>query len=77
MPDYVKRMIDEQKELQKKIQKLRVFLNDEEKVKDLSDVELNLLNCQVCAMQTYDCILASRLCIECDKGNCTFDDLNS
>ena len=77
MPDYVKRMIDEQKELQKKIQKLHVFLNDEEKVKDLSDAELNLLNCQVSAMETYDCILASRLCIECDKGNCTVDDLNS
>lgn len=77
MPDYVKRMIEEQKELQKKIQKLHVFLNDEEKIKDLDDVEINLLNCQVSAMETYDCILASRLCIECDKGNCTVDDLNS
>lgn len=77
MLDYVKRMIDEQKELQKKIQKLHVFLDDEEKIKDLDDVEINLLNCQVSAMETYDCILASRLCIECDKGNCTIDDLNS
>lgn len=77
MPDYVKRMIEEQKELQKKIQKLHVFLDDEEKIKDLDDVEINLLNCQVSAMETYDCILASRLCIECDKGNCTIDDLNS
>ena len=77
MPDYVRRMIDEHKELKTRIQKLHVFINDDGKTKSLSETEFNLLNCQVSAMETYDCILTSRLSIECDNGNCTIEDLNS
>lgn len=77
MPEYVKRMVQEHKELKTKIQELHVFLNDESKIEDLSDAEFNLLNCQVSSMETYDCILTTRLSIECDKGNCTAEEVNS
>ena len=76
MPDYVKRMVKEHKDLKAKIQNLHVFLNDEEKTKVLSEPEFNLLHCQVSAMETYDCILASRLSFECSRGNCSLDDVN-
>lgn len=76
MPDYVKRMIEEHRELKTRIQKLRKFLDDRP-FEDFNDEKLGYMYAQKCAMETYDFILAQRLSIECDEGNCTIDDLNS
>lgn len=76
MPDYVKRMIEEHKELKSKIQKLESFLVSK-KDEDFNNEKLGFMYAQKCAMETYAFILAQRLSIECDEGNCTIDDLNS
>ena len=73
MPDYVKRMIAEHKELKERIQKLKKFLEGDVK---LSEQKENLMLAQYHAMETYDFILAQRLAIEADEGNCTVDDIN-
>jgi len=76
MPDYVKRMLEEHRGLKDRIQKLNKFL-DEKRNEDFNQEKLGYMYAQKCAMETYDFILAQRLSIECDEGNCTIEDLNS
>ena len=73
MEGYVERMIAEHKELKERIQKLKKFLEGNVK---LSEQKENLMLAQYHAMETYDFILAQRLAIECDEGNCTATDVS-
>lgn len=73
MPDYVKRMIAEHKELKERIQKLKKFFDGDVKLPEQKE---NLMLAQYHAMETYDFILVQRLVIEADDGNCIVDDIN-
>lgn len=73
MKDYVKRMIEEHKQLKERIEKLKNFLEGDVK---LSEDKESLMLAQYHSMETYDFILASRLALECDEGNCTAVDVN-
>lgn len=76
MEEYVRRMIDEHKELSSKIRALKNFL-DTKQDEDFNDEKLAMMYAQKCAMETYSYILAQRLCLEAEEGNCTLEDLNS
>lgn len=73
MKDYVKRMIEEHKQLKERIEKLKKFLESDVKVDEQKE---SLMLAQYHTMETYDFILASRLAIECNEGNCTVGDVN-
>lgn len=58
MKEYIERMIEEEKELLRKIKKLEKFLQEE---KDISLEQNRLLIAQLYAMQTYRYILHVRI----------------
>lgn len=58
MKEYIKRMIEEEKELLTKIKKLEKFLQEE---KDISLEQNRLLIAQLYSMQTYRYILHVRI----------------
>ena len=74
MKDYLKRLIDEHKDLNEKISKLYDFLNSEKFI-ELSEEEQVLLDAQYHAMQTYGFIIAERLKIHLYNGEIQIEDL--
>lgn len=68
MKDYLKRLIDEHKDLNEKISKLYDFLNSE-KFSDVSEEEQVLLDSQYHAMQTYGFIIAERIKHHFENGD--------
>ena len=62
LPEKVrKRVIREQKQLRNKIAKLISFIQDFIKIKNVSDLDFNLLKKQLLIMVEYDEILTKRL----------------
>lgn len=74
MKDYLKRLVDEHKELNEKISKLYDFLNSEKFI-ELSEEEQVLLDAQYHAMQTYGFVIAERLKIHLNNGEIEIEDL--
>lgn len=64
MKDYVLRMIEERKQLEERIEKLRRFLD--EKDTEITKCEENLMLAQRRVMEAYDLILAERIAIEAE-----------
>lgn len=57
----VKRVKEEKADLDKKIKKLKAFLNNDEKLSSIGKEQVNLLRCQLEAMEQYSDILWARL----------------
>lgn len=68
MKDYLKRLIDEHKDLNEKTQKLFKFIHSKEFTK-VDEEERTLLDVQFNAMQTYGFIIAERIKHHLDKGD--------
>ena len=60
MSDYLIRLKDEKKELDKKRESLREFIKSD-KFKEIDPVQMTLLNIQIEAMNTYGQILLERI----------------
>lgn len=76
MKDYVSRMICEHKELKERIQKIKAKIDDAEFLSSIGEMKATLLIGQYHAMETYDFILAHRLAVEIEEGNCTLEEVN-
>ncbi|MCI5941456.1 MAG: hypothetical protein MRZ40_02670 [Ligilactobacillus animalis] len=57
----VKRVKEEKADLDKKINKLKAFLNNDEKLSNIGKGQVRLLRCQLEAMEQYSDILWARL----------------
>lgn len=57
----VKRVKEEKADLDKKIKKLKVFLNNDEKLSNIGKEQVNLLRCQLETMEKYSDILWARI----------------
>lgn len=57
----VKRVKEEKADLDKKIKKLKTFLNDDEKLSNIGKEQVNLLRCQLEVMEKYSDILWDRI----------------
>ena len=64
MKDYVNRMIEEEKELAERINKLSAFLEDKTKSENISCLSFSLMAAQLHAMTTYEVILMQRIKLE-------------
>lgn len=60
MSDFKTRLVDEQKQLEEKLDKLDEFLMSD-KVNDIDDVQKALLHVQATAMNTYNQCLKERI----------------
>ena len=67
MKDFVVRMIDEEKALAEKIEKLDAFLKLHKKDTELPLIKRNLMTIQLNQMIAYDLILAQRISIELEE----------
>jgi len=76
MKDYIARMVVEYKELKDRIQKLKKAIDNVEFLAGIGERKAGLLIAQYHAMKTYGLILASRLAIEVEEGNCTAEDIS-
>ena len=61
MKEYVKRLLDEEKDLRTKCEKLEAFISDEDKVKDISLENKKLMWEQFAFMQAYYKVLVCRI----------------
>ena len=61
MKEYVKRLLDEEKDLRIKCEKLEAFISDEDKVKDISLENKKLMWEQFAYMQAYYKVLVCRI----------------
>ena len=61
MKEYVKRLLDEEKDLRTKCEKLEAFISDEDKVKDISLENKRLMWEQFAYMQAYYKVLVCRI----------------
>jgi len=61
MSDFKERLIQEQKDLQEKIEKLDSFLESNEFFEKLNKGEQDLLTIQLYAMRTYNTVLLTRI----------------
>jgi DNA-binding transcriptional regulator GbsR (MarR family) len=61
MKEYVKRMLDEEKELRTKCQKFENFVSNSDNIKALSEEEQKLMWQQLGFMEAYYKVLARRL----------------
>lgn len=75
MDDYVKRLISEHSGLNERLRKLKTKIDDEKFMSEISNDKAVLLQAQYHAMETYAFILAQRLLIELNEGNCTLEDV--
>ena len=66
MKDYQKRMVEEYKELNTKIDKLTIFLSKEDIQKEITATQITLMKSQLFAMMSYSSILLLRLQLEED-----------
>lgn len=66
MPDFVKRMIKEQKELSERIEKLQTFLMH--KGNELPPLKKSLMYAQLYSMSSYEEILNQRIELEKTEG---------
>ncbi|GAA2953123.1 hypothetical protein FC48_GL000956 [Ligilactobacillus murinus DSM 20452 = NBRC 14221] len=57
----VEKLKEEKADLDEKIRKLKTFLNDDEKLSNIGKDQVNLLRCQLEAMEQYSDILWARL----------------
>ncbi len=57
----VKRVKEEKADLDKKIKKLKAFLNNDEKLSNIGKEQVNLLRCQLETMEKYSDILWARI----------------
>lgn len=57
----VEKLKEEKADLDEKIRKLKIFLNDDEKLSDIGKVRSDLLNYQLEVMQKYHDILLARI----------------
>ena len=69
MKDYVNRMIEEEKELAERINKLSAFLEDKTKSENISCLSFSLMAAQLHAMTTYEVILMQRIKLEEENPN--------
>lgn len=67
MKDFVVRMIDEEKALAEKIEKLDAFLKLHKKDTELPLIKRNLMTIQFHQMIAYDLTLAQRIAIELEE----------
>ena len=66
MKDYQKRMVEEYKELNTKIDKLTIFLSKEDIQKEITATQITLMKSQLFSMMSYSSILLLRLQLEED-----------
>ena len=66
LKDYQKRMVEEYKELNTKIDKLTIFLSKEDKPKEITATQITLMKSQLFSMMSYSSILLLRLQLEED-----------
>lgn len=66
MRDYQKRMVEEYKELNTKIDKLTIFLSKEDTPKEITATQITLMKNQLFSMMSYSSILLLRLQLEQD-----------
>ena len=66
MRDYQKRMVEEYKELNTKIDKLTIFLSKEDIQKEITATQITLMKSQLFSMMSYSSILLLRLQLEED-----------
>lgn len=66
MRDYQKRMVEEYKELNTKIDKLTIFLSKEDTPKEITATQITLMKSQLFSMMSYSSILLLRLQLEED-----------
>ena len=66
MKDYQKRMVEEYKELNTKINKLTIFLSKEDIQKEITATQITLMKSQLFSMMSYSSILLLRLQLEED-----------
>ena len=64
MKDYQKRMVEEYKELNTKIDKLTIFLSKEDIHKEITATQITLMKSQLFSMMSYSSILLLRLQLE-------------
>ena len=64
--DYQKRMVEEYKELNTKIDKLTIFLSKEDIQKEITATQITLMKSQLFSMMSYSSILLLRLQLEED-----------
>lgn len=57
----VEKLKEEKADLDKKINKLKAFLNNDEKLSSIGKEQVNLLRCQLKAMEQYSDILWARI----------------
>ena len=66
LKDYQKRMVEEYKELNTKINKLTIFLSKEDIQKEITATQITLMKSQLFSMMSYSSILLLRLQLEED-----------
>lgn len=66
LKDYQKRMVEEYKELNTKIDKLTIFLSKEDTPKEITATQITLMKSQLFSMMSYSSILLLRLQLEED-----------
>lgn len=66
LKDYQKRMVEEYKELNTKIDKLTIFLSKEDIPKEITATQITLMKSQLFSMMSYSSILLLRLQLEED-----------
>ena len=66
MKDYQKRMVEEYKELNTKIDKLTIVLSKEDIQKEITATQITLMKSQLFSMMSYSSILLLRLQLEED-----------
>ncbi len=66
LKDYQKRMVEEYKELNTKIDKLTIFLSKEDIQKEITATQITLMKSQLFSMMSYSSILLLRLQLEED-----------
>ena len=66
MKDYQKRMVEEYKELNTKIDKLTIFLSKEDIQEEVTATQITLMKSQLFSMMSYSSILLLRLQLEED-----------
>ena len=66
LKDYQKRMVEEYKELNTKIDKLTIFLSKEDIQKEITATQITLMKSQLFSLMSYSSILLLRLQLEED-----------
>lgn len=79
MPEYIKRMLEEQKELSYRIQKLYAFQNESNEVykNDVTEKEKKLLQNQYFAMCLYSSTLLERILLHTSLGHVTTEEVEA